>query len=68
MRLPELPVKVTVDVDAAAADDAVSVVLCAMPGVRLKDAGLAVTPVGSPVIATLTAAEKPPAALALTLT
>lgn len=67
VRALEVPVKVTVDVPAAADADAVSVVLCAVPGVRLKVAGFAVTPVGRPVSATETGPLKPPVAVALTL-
>ena len=68
VRLPEVPVKVTVDVAAAALEDAVSVVLCAVPGVRVRLAGFAVTPLGRPVIATVTAAVNPLDGVALTLT
>ena len=68
VRLPEVPVKLTVDVATAALDDAVSVVLCAVPGVRVSVAGLAVTPVGRPVMATVTGAVSPLDGLALTLT
>ena len=50
-----------------AEDAAVMVVLCAVPGVRFKDAGLAVTPVGRPVIATFTVPVKPFTAVVLTL-
>ena len=52
---------------AAAEEAAVMVVLCAVPGVRFKDAGFAVTPVGRPVIATFTVPVKPFTAVALTL-
>jgi hypothetical protein len=68
VRLPEVPVKLTVDVATAALDDAVSVVLCAVPGVRVSVAGLAVTPVGRPVMATVTGAVSPLDGLAWTLT
>ena len=59
---------VTVGVAAAALRAAVSVVLCAVPGVRLSVAGFAVTPVGSPEIATATAPLKELTAAAVTLT
>jgi hypothetical protein len=61
-------VKVTVAVPAAAVASAVRVVLCAVPGVRLNEAGLAVTPAGRPVIATATVPLKEFAAVAVTLT
>jgi hypothetical protein len=44
---------------AAAAEDAVSAKLCAVPGVNVSVAGFAVTPEGSPVIATITVPVKP---------
>ena len=59
---------VTVAVDAAAPEDAVSVVFCAVPGVRVSVAGLAVTPAGRPVIATKTMPVKPLVGTAFTLT
>src|ERR1700730_15442920 len=67
---PEVPVNVTFDVAAVALSAAVSVVLCATPGDRLNVAGFAVTPAGSPVIATATvpANEFTPAAVTLTAT
>ena len=52
--LPEVPVNVTVDVAATALSAAVNVVLCATPGARLNVVGFAVTPAGSPMIATVT--------------
>jgi hypothetical protein len=67
VRLPEVPEKVIVGVDAAAPGAAVSVVLCALPGVRERVAGFAVTPDGSLVIATVTVAENPFAGTAFTL-
>src|ERR1700735_1148147 len=67
VRLLEVPVKFTVDVPTAALDAAVSVVLCAVPGVRVSELGLAVTPLGRPVVAHLTAAVKPLLALAVKL-
>jgi hypothetical protein len=54
IRLPDVPVNVTVDEADGAVSAAVRVVVCAAPGVRLSVAGFAVTPVGRPVIATIT--------------
>jgi hypothetical protein len=68
VRLPEVPVKVTVGADADAPDAAVSVTLCAVPAVKVSVAGLAVTPEGSPVIATATEPLKEFTAVARTLT
>jgi hypothetical protein len=68
LRAPEVPVKVTVGLPAAAFAAAVMVTLCAVPGVSISDVGFAVTPVGSPLIATDTIPEKPFAATASTLT
>ena len=65
---PEVPVKIKVGVVAPAVAAAVSVTLCAVPGVSDNVAGLLVTPAGSPVIATDTVAEKLLAAVAVTLT
>src|SRR4030081_117577 len=65
---PEIPVNVIVDVAAAAFSPAVSVVLCATPGARLNVAGFAVTPAGSPVIATATVPANELTAPAVTLT
>jgi len=47
---------------------AVRVVLCATPGARESDAGLAVTPVGNPLNATLAVPVKPFSAVAVTWT
>jgi hypothetical protein len=47
---------------------AISVTLCAVPGVRVREAGLAETPAGKPVIATATELANPLDALANTLT
>ena len=58
---------VMVDGPATAADDAASVVVCAVPGVRLKVAGVAVTPAGRPVMATATVPVNPLIAVAVTL-
>ena len=63
-----MPVKVTVNLEEAALDAAVSVVLCAVPGVNISVAGLAVTPDGSPLIVTLTLPLKEFIAVARTLT
>jgi hypothetical protein len=63
-----VPVKVTVGADATAVEAAVSVTLCAAPGVNVSVAGLAVTPEGSPVIATATAPLNEFTAVARTLT
>jgi hypothetical protein len=63
-----VPVKVIVAVPVAAVAEAVNVRLCAVPGVRLRDEGLAVTPAGRPVIATETVPEKELAAVARTCT
>jgi len=52
---------------AAALAAAVTVTVCAVPGVRLSVAGFAVTPVGRPAIATLTIPVKPLAGAAFTL-
>jgi hypothetical protein len=68
VRLPEVPVKLTVAVAAPALDAAVNVVLCAVPGTSESVAGLAVTPDGSPATVTLTVPVKPFCAAAFTLT
>jgi hypothetical protein len=67
LRVPEEPVSVTVALPVAAAEAAVSVTFCAVPGVNVSVAGFAVTPVGSPVTATATIPVKPFAGTALTL-
>jgi hypothetical protein len=61
-------VKVTVALPAAALDAALSVTFCAVPGVNVSVAGFAVTPLGSPEIATVTEPVKPFTAVASTLT
>jgi hypothetical protein len=66
--VPDVAVNVTACVAAAAVRAAVNVVLCATPGVRFKVAGLAVTPVGNPVIATATAPLRELTAVAVMLT
>jgi hypothetical protein len=64
---PDVPIRVNVALPAAALAAAVTVTLCAAPGVRVSVAGCAVTPAGSPVIATVTVPAKPLAAAAFTL-
>jgi hypothetical protein len=66
-KLPDVPVKVTVEVEAPAEDAADRIVLCAVPGVRVSEAGFAVIPEGSPVIAILTELVNPLDAVALML-
>lgn len=68
VRLPDVPVKVTVAVAAAAVGAAVITTLCAAPGVRLRVAGFAVTPEGRSVIATATVPVSELTAAAATLT
>ena len=51
--------KVMVALPDAAEDPAVRVTVCAVPGVKVSAAGLAVTPDGSPATATLTVPVKP---------
>src|SRR5260370_39131286 len=68
LRAPELPVKVAIALPAAALGPAVTVTVCAVPEVKLSVAGCAVTPPGSPAIATLTSPVKPLAGTAFTLT
>lgn len=58
----------TVAVAAPALDAAANVVLCAVPGTSERVAGLAVTPPGSPVMATATVLLKALAAVARMLT
>src|SRR5579875_486440 len=67
VRLAAVPVSVTVGVAAAAPLAAVSVVLCAVPGVRESVAGFAVTPEGSPLMFTETVLLNPFVGTALTL-
>lgn len=68
LRVPEVPVNVSVAPPDAADEAAVSVTFCAVPWVNESDAGLAVTPVGSPVIAMATVLLKEFTAVARTLT
>jgi hypothetical protein len=67
LKAPEVPVNVTMALPAAALTAAVTVTVCAVPGVKLSVAGCAVTPMGSPAIATLTIPVKPLAGTAFTL-
>jgi hypothetical protein len=66
LRLPDMPVNVMVELPAAAFDEAVSVTLCAMPGVRVNAEGLAVTPAGNPLSETFTLSVNPFIAVAVT--
>lgn len=59
---------VTFELVRAAVDAAVSVMVCAAPEVRVSVAGLAATPPGRPVIATLTVPVKELIGLAVMLT
>jgi hypothetical protein len=59
LRIPDVPVKVSVALPAAAVKAAVRVTFCAVPGVNVSDAGFAVTPAGNPVIETATVPVKP---------
>jgi hypothetical protein len=68
VRLPDVPVNITVAVAVGALRAATNVVLCTIPGVRLNVAGFAVTPTGSPAIATATMLPKEFIAFAVTLT
>jgi hypothetical protein len=55
---PEVPVRVNITLPAAEFAAAVIVTFCGVPGIRVSVAGWAVTPAGSPVIATFTAPVK----------
>ena len=68
LRVPEVPVNVRLLLPVAAVEAAVRVTFCAVPGVSVRVDGLAVTPVGSPVMATETAPVKEFSAVASTLT
>jgi hypothetical protein len=61
-------VKFTAGVAAAAPLAAVRLVLCAVPGTSESEAGLAVTPEGSPLMVTATVPAKPLEGTAFTLT
>lgn len=50
--VPDVPVSVAVENPAAVPVAAISVSVEAVPGVSVSDDGCAVTPLGSPVIAT----------------
>lgn len=52
INVPEVPVSVAVEDPAAVPVGAVRVSVEAVPGVSVNDDGCAVTPAGSPVIAT----------------
>ncbi len=67
LSFPDVPVSVTVALPVAAVVPAVSVTVCAAPGVNERVAGLAVTPVGNPLMATATVPVKPFNGTALTL-
>jgi hypothetical protein len=64
---PEVPMRVSVALPATAVAAEVIVIFCAEPGVNVRVAGCAVTPVGSPVIATVTMPVNPFAEVAFTL-
>ncbi len=64
---PDVPVNVSVEPNDAD-PDADTVTICAVPGVSVRVVGVAVTPVGSPEIATVTGALNPFTAFAVTLT
>ena len=65
--IPEVPVKVSIVLPIVAAAEAVNVMACTVPGVRVSVAGWAVTPLGKPVIATATMLVKPFFGVALML-
>jgi hypothetical protein len=67
LSIPEVPVRVNVALPATALPEAVTVTLSAALGVRLSVAGCAVTPLGSPAIATSTNPINPLAGAAFTL-
>jgi hypothetical protein len=52
VRLPDVPVSVTVDDPAAVPAGAVRVSVAAVPGVSVRGDGCAVTPAGKPAIVT----------------
>jgi hypothetical protein len=64
VREPDVPVNTTFALPACALLPAVSVMLCAVPGVSVNDVGFAVTPAGKPLSATPTVPLKPFSALA----
>jgi hypothetical protein len=65
--MPEVPVRVRVVLPPIAEPSAEIEMFCGVPGVSIKDEGCAVTPVGSPLIATETVLLKPFDAAAATL-
>jgi hypothetical protein len=67
-RVPLVAVKVRVVVEAGAVAEAESVMVWGIPGVRVKEEGAAVTPVGSPARTTATEALKPVSAVVVTVT
>ncbi len=67
LSLPKVPVNTTFTLPTAAELLVDSVTVCAVPGVSAKVAGLAVTPAGSPVTATLTVCVNPLSGAAVTL-
>jgi hypothetical protein len=62
----EVPLSVIADMPAAAFAAAVSVILCAVPGVRVSVDGLAATPEGNPLRDTFTLPTNPFRAFAVT--
>jgi hypothetical protein len=64
LKAPEVPVNTTFALPAAPLLPAVSVMLCGVPGVNVKEAGLAVTPAGKPLTATLAVPLNPFSAVA----
>ena len=67
LSVPEVPVRVMVELPAAAVAAAVISTVCAAPGVKVNFAGFAVTPAGRPEIVTATVPVKPFCEAALTL-
>jgi hypothetical protein len=59
VRAPDVPVNVSVALPVVAPATAVRVTVWAVPGIRVRVAGDAVTPVGRPLRVTATALEKP---------
>ena len=56
--IPEVAVRVSMALPDAAAADAVRIIVCGVPGVRVSMAGWAVTPLGNPAMATDTMPAK----------
>ena len=65
---PEVPVNTTLALPAWALLPAVSITLWGVPGVSETEAGLAITPAGNPLSATLVVPVKPFSAVAVTCT